>query len=634
MMTPDIKILYNLGVVPPKATPLYADALLNSSLHLSDYQTIRDLLSTVEEPDLALNALLILMFNNLAHGSLCLSLKLDNVNSKIAEITKTITFDETQIKACLKVLHKSGLLADAVTPGTPFTVQNNYLYFQRFYNAEKQVQDSLTRLMSQNEDTHVGSHDLSDIEFVLTDVCQSMQTFKLNPLQLLAVCCGLTKNFIVISGGPGTGKTSTATALLRSMVRLGVNPTKIKLTAPTGRAAQRLGESLKQQMEGIDLSDADRLLLNTVEGQTIHRLLKYNPHTGGFAYGPDNPIDADVILIDEVSMVDVFMMGNVLSALKPDCRVIFLGDKDQLPSVDEGAVLESLIPSGYVHGFSKDVVALCKNVGTKALSLQNQKTTKDSRQDRIIILEQSHRSVKGILNFAKSVNQGVVGEFNEVIQHQSLIQNYKPWQQFLENWIAENYTSYKIHVSDIENCNEQNLNHTLQKIFSINESSQILAMTRGGLQGKSWINQTINGYMRSNLDESGSENIFAGASIIVTSNSYINNLFNGDTGVILKRKGEYRAWFRMGVGFRNFSLKFLATWEAAFAITVHKSQGSEYGRVLIVFPEDNKNKLLSKQIVYTGITRAKISVLVAGSKDSIDIAVSSSVLRESGLGIW
>jgi len=668
MIAPDLKTLNDLGVIQKSTKPFYTDVLEKSSLLLSDYQTIRDLTKIpVQGGSLHLNALLVLMFNNLSHGSLCLSLDLENVNSKLKTITDAITFTEENIKNCLEVLKENKLLITTdflfrVDPtGIPFIHQEtnagNLLYFQRFYLAEKRVQASLTQLMGESENTNIGGKSLVQIKEALGEVCSSMKAFQLNPLQLLAVCCGLTKNFIVISGGPGTGKTSTATALLRAMVRLGVDPQKIKLTAPTGRAAQRLGESLKDQMGGINLSQEDKALLDAVEGQTLHRLLKYNPRTGGFSYGPENPIDADVVLIDEVSMVDVFMMSNLLSALKPDTRVIFLGDKDQLPSVDEGAVLESLTPAGYEHEFSDELLKLCEDLGKPVSSFLlppsgKESTpptrTKDSdpRQNRIIILEESHRSVKDILNFAQSINQGKVGTFTDVLKHQPLIEDTKKWQQYLETWMANQYKGYKKSVNDFKGGPDEKLNETLDKIFRITEASRILTLTRGGLQGKNWINKKLNVWLKSKTDKDGTENVFAGAPMLITTNSPPNNLFNGDTGVILERNGEYRAWFRLTSSFphsresdegiqlqyRSFALKSLPSWEAACAITVHKSQGSEYSNLLLVLPSEQKHRLLSRQIVYTGITRAKSGAIIYGNTDVLQTAIENRMERESGLG--
>ncbi|MBW2662142.1 MAG: AAA family ATPase [Deltaproteobacteria bacterium] len=410
-----------------------------------------------------------------------------------------------------------------------------------------------------------------------------------------------------------------------------IDTEEILLAAPTGRAAQRMTEAMYGNINTITSPSPEDIELLKLKGATLHKILKYKAYKNDFHYKDTNPLPASVIVVDEVSMIDVVMMDKFLQAVDPaKTKLIFLGDKDQLPSVEAGAVFAKLIPD---------------------------QTTEFT--DRVVLLKNVYRSGANLLQVAKQINQGKCPEYEPVLFESALqlkndqwafVQStsLNQWKHHLYSWAQAHYMSpipgdnigYKELIVESGKMDSDELltsttgQDILCRIFHVVGCGRILTILRNGIYGCTWINSTINQYLGFELEPASwtGENVFTGAVIIITRNDYSKELFNGDVGVVIKnKKGDYRAFFQRFDSFISFSIDTLPSWEYAFAMTVHKSQGSEFDNVMVVLPDNNKHRLLTREIIYTGITRAKKQLILYGSDSALKTALQRKIERQSGL---
>ena len=437
----------------------------------------------------------------------------------------------------------------------------------------------------------------------------------------------------VISGGPGTGKTSIVVAIIRLMVRLGVDPSQIALTAPTGKAANRMGECVIESLTRIEQRDAvDQALLDAhLEPSTIHRLLGYSPDSGRFRHHRNNPLSAKVVIVDEGSMLDVTLMERLTNAIQPGARLILLGDANQLPSVAAGSVFRALVPS------AED--------GRGPLAAAS------------IRLEVNHRmksddaSGLSILLAARSINDGVA----PVVEQRSspaeltfagvefLGATPRELGPFLDRWYAERVRGGK-DVADLikheyverdgifddANCAR------LRALFAHAAKSRILCVTRVFETGAERINARLHSRAAETADVTADRIPFVvGEPLIVLRNDYERGLFNGDNGILLwvRRHGSQMpmAIFPRGGNFVAFRIEALREFvELSYAMTVHKAQGSEFDSVAIVFPE-KPVAMLTRELLYTAVSRSRSSVVIVGAESVLSNAVATRVERYSGL---
>ena len=462
---------------------------------------------------------------------------------------------------------------------------------------------------------------------------------------------------MIISGGPGTGKTFIAAWILFCLVRLGFSPERIKIAAPTGRAAEMLTASLRTPlaMKGTLISSA----LRKLEGETIHRLLRYRSSSGSFTFHAQNHLPLDVIVVDEVSMVDMVMISRLFEALPDHARIILMGDKDQLSSVEAG-------------GFFPDLLSGCREtLFSPELSVKIQTFFPDTivsvsevnlpMRDRVIFLENNHRTHPEIQRAALKVNRGereIVGELVELSPPLGSFPRegcflLKPQKGFthtgiLDTWARESYLesskkntrTYLQLVQDLESISlddplAPDCIEILREIFEILENFRILCLLREGPYGVSGVNLFLCRKLQKVADPKGSPAIFSGLPILILQNDYNRRLFNGDCGVVLAgKKSGYRAVFHRGGFFESFPVPVLPLFEPAFAITVHKSQGGGYGNILLILPDREDLPLLTREAVYTALTRASNSALIYGREEVLAASIQRIQNRRTGLDLF
>ena len=512
--------------------------------------------------------------------------------------------------------------------------------------------------------------------------------------QKVAVANAINKNFSIIAGGPGTGKTYTVTKLLAALVMLeqstleqqsdqpkeqGAPVLNIALVAPTGKAAQRLSESIVNAVSGFkDLID-DRVLAQIpTQTQTLHRLLGVLPNSPNFRHHEDNLLAYDIVLIDEVSMVDLPLMTRVFRALKDTAKVILLGDADQLPSVAAGSVLADIAPRPH-GGFSLDneqyITKVCQ-LNTDQLSnffadakssVNHKKQSNESSFDYLSFLVKSRRfdGKGGIGLLANSVIQGDVKSSWQLLnQTQQTLQSgqLSLAQGNLSNWLAPLVKQY---YQPIESCAD------VSDAFALLSQFRVLCATRQGDYGVENINEVIKGYLgKNNVPfQQNQQTLYHGQPIMINENDYRLGLYNGDIGIIWrvvdqKGKTHLMACFEDSLAenekaqskdieseaakqvIRQILPSRLPKFESVYAMTIHKTQGSEFSHVAMVLSatqtatqsgqqekQQSGSKLLSRELLYTGITRAKKQLTIAANQRIWQQGVTAQVQRHSGLNL-
>jgi exodeoxyribonuclease V alpha subunit len=450
--------------------------------------------------------------------------------------------------------------------------------------------------------------------------------------QVEAIRMALVAPLLIVSGGPGTGKTSLLVNILRALVRTGTDPTRIVLAAPTGRAAQGMSETLAKDLASVAEPDSGDLQLGRLKGSTLHKLLVYRSRSGDFYYGERCFIPADVIVVDEVSMVDVVMMDRLFQAIHPvRTRVILIGDKNQLPSVEAGSVLADLSSfsgSGFVNHF---------------VELRNVYRSTGQLLDLAQAINFGHPVALKPMDFDRALNLEA-GQWAFVT-----VQGKDALNRQLDRWVVHQYIQSSnrdacSYVDLLQQSSRQTVspaffegNHQtdlLDKLFAFTRQCRILTVLRHGFTGARWVNDRISNRLRQILDPESSpdDRLFNGALIIITRNDYTRDLFNGDVGLVLGRSdGLYQAYFKRASEYVAFPASNLTDWDLAFAMTVHKSQGSEFDDALLVLPEDPTHRLLTREIIYTAVTRASQRLMVCGTKAAFQTALERKLERQSGL---
>jgi exodeoxyribonuclease V alpha subunit len=526
-----------------------------------------------------------------------------------------------------------------------------FLYFQKYLRAELDFQRDLTqRLASQGRPTD------DRWPAILRDVLGS-QPLRLDDDQRLALGVALANDFAIISGGPGTGKTSIVLTLLRCLICGGVAPERIALAAPTGRAAQRLTDALRAGLERLAPDDIDARL-RVLAASTLHQLLAYRPSRNVFARHCENPVPADVVIVDEVSMVGVVLMSQLLQALAPTTKLILLGDKDQLPSVEAGAVLANLVRDEHVNGFTDDQAA---RLAAWFPDIKATKTPSTSPlQNRIVLLRTNHRSQQGIRAAAQAINRQdtsiaerlpAVSFADPVTTWQTLETDGGCWlleqtqatagelRGFLQHWAEQAYFQSRLDGSTLAEMIETTVldsatqhEDPCRRLFALLDRFRLLTLVRDGAWGCEEINAFLDMHLRPRLGGSARGGLFAGAPVLITRNDNARGLFNGDVGMTLRdRSGGLHVLFQRQDSALSFPAESLPAHELGFALTVHKSQGSEYANVMVVLPPKAGKRLLTKELIYTAITRAKSLAILCSSKDVLRFAIGRKIMRESGV---
>lgn len=552
----------------------------------------------------------------------------------------------------------------------PLVFENNRLYMRRYYQFESELAHSIRSRLT--------SHTVISVDKIITIVEHLFPSNEPQQDQLpevdwqkIAVANAINKNFTVIAGGPGTGKTYTVTKLLAAILMLNENSNpqeiesnevlEISLVAPTGKAAQRLSESIIKAISGFKGLIADEILaLMPTQAKTIHRLLGVIPNSPNFRHHQGNQLSCDVLLIDEVSMVDLPMMTRLFRAIKPDTKIILLGDADQLPSVAVGSVLADIAPRPH-GGYSDDNLKYLTQVCQLApLQLKDSSECNNAvTHDHVSFLTKSRRfdGEGGIGKLAAYVIQGQAAQSWQLlnaVNSENLSTNQANHQvadqlslvdHHLFTWLAPLVDKY---YRGIAQCSD------IDQAFTLLAKFRVLCVTRQGEFGVDALNLWIKEQLVSRYDLAQSG--YHGMPIMISENDYRLGLFNGDIGLLWRSEdGHLMAFFESAEqvvinddlsqndvptqklsqhkSYKILLPSRLPKYDSVYAMTIHKTQGSEFEHVAIVLPKQAEHQLLSRELLYTGITRAKEALTVVSNSQTWQHGVTTKIKRHSGLSI-
>ena len=515
------------------------------------------------------------------------------------------------------------LASEAVSGGerpTPIVLCGDRLYLNRmwrneltvarFFNEANQVVDVDEALLAQTLDALFPASDEID-------------------WQKVAAAVALTRRISVISGGPGTGKTTTVARLLAALIQTTRQPRcRIRLAAPTGKAAARLTESLGEALRRLPLTDEQKALLPT-EASTLHRLLGAQPGSQRMRYHAGNPLHLDVLVVDEASMIDLPMMARLIDALPEHGRVIFLGDRDQLASVEAGAVLGDIcawVNAGYTAGRAAQLERLTGHPVPAGES-----DVAGALRDSLCLLQKSYRfgSHSGIGSLARAVNNGdrhgvratLRQAFEDIVLHP--LSTTEEYEVMLKQ-SQEGYGRY------LQLLRERAEPEALIAAFG---EFQLLCALRDGPYGVSGVNEQLEQMLnrRRAIALPRHSRWYEGRPVMISRNDSALGLFNGDIGIALERGEGLRVWFPMPDGsIKSVQPSRLPEHDTAWAMTVHKSQGSEFDHAALILPAKIV-PLVTRELVYTAITRAKQRLSIYADEQVLTQSIVARTERRSGL---
>jgi exodeoxyribonuclease V alpha subunit len=548
-----------------------------------------------------------------------------DAGSPISLVFTAMGLEAPELKA---ILGDSRLAPIVGQPGEskPLIVSGDWLYSHRLFSHEQALAKQILTLRPV-----CIPEPIAPSEGIFND------PVSLNDEQRRGVTMALTRALTLITGGPGTGKTSIVISILRALLHQdGMALEDIALAAPTGKAAQRMGEAIRNYLGRIkDIGKVERGLLEaTLEPKTLHRQLGWHPAADRFRHGPGSPIAAKVVIVDEASMISQEHMCRLLGALAPNARLILLGDANQLPSVEAGCAFRDMVTS----------------LGGNCIELlQSYRMNEDDPDGRnILSVARAIKDHKEEELWSGPEPIQCRGSLDQLQYHKVELLDPADGviQAFLERWFGAEVTGlpgFQQKVGKVftyaESAWGTGDEAQLKELFDHFDQFRILCALREAkdFRGVEKINEHLHRKMLS-LTGEGLRNLAtycAGEPVLMTANDYRRGIFNGDQGLILKVRfdGQIRqaAVFPRLKGFVPFPLDPLKhQLEHAYAMTVHKSQGSEYSRIAIVLPQTN-HKALTRELLYTGLTRAKRSVVLLAERERIPFASGNPSLRDSGL---
>ncbi len=517
----------------------------------------------------------------------------------------------------------------------PLRLHGTRLYLDRYWQEERRVAGDLVGL----SDATAPAVDLDALRDGLGRLFPAGSDVR----QRAAAAAAVLRRIAVVGGGPGTGKTTTVARIVallgeQALAAVGRLPL-VALAAPTGKASARLAEAVHAEAEGIATSEEIRSLLLGLRASTLHRLLGWRPGSHSrFAHDRENRLPHDLVIVDETSMISLSLMARLVEAVRPDARLILVGDPGQLTSIEAGVVLGDIVgPASSqlrISAAGRERLAQATGDAIPAVDPPSGVTMGDG----IIVLDRVYRYGSGIASFADAIRTGDADAAIDVLQAR-----------------REEITWLPVAFGEDGEDGEDPATVELPEVreASVAAGRAVLAAARGGDgpsalaalgafrllcahrrgpfgvsawsgRQQAWLSEVID-----DLDLDGRD--YVGRPLLVTENDYELGLYNGDTGVIV-RTGEQQAlaMFERGGGLVAFSPLRLGAVETVYAMTIHKSQGSQFDTAAVLLP-DAQSPILTRELLYTAVTRARSRLILVGSEATVRAAVGRPVTRASGL---
>ena len=565
---------------------------LELEVHFIDrhFAALINRLAKIPSPELELAAKLVSNFRE--RGDVCVALRAITAS----DASKIGGPDIPPLKSWVRKLRASGVVGKPGEFAPLILDENERLYLQRYWKYE----DELARnLQARLRDSPIRDFNQTELASNLAKLFPAQ-----SDLQKVAAFVAATSRLCVISGAPGTGKTRTIVLICALLIALaGKRDLNFALAAPTGKAAARLKETIAQTRPLLRLPGAiDEKL--PVDASTIQRLLGAKGDSPHFRHDAKNPLVADVVIVDEASMIDLALLAKLFDAVRPDTRIILVGDKDQLASVEAGSAFRDICTPGFELGVS---VSLAETFAEcTGEELEGTSASEAPIHSVVVELRRNYRFTPetGIAELSNAVNQGDAESAIAVLKKGGRIcwrptPSAKSFERELRERVFPRFEKFSTLTDPADALNQ------------LAEFTVLCALRRGPFGA-----ETVNRLLGRMLRETGSIEddgpYHAGEPVIIVRNDYNVGLFNGDLGIVLPdaTSGELRVFFRGEDGdVLNFAPGRLPAHEPAFALTVHKSQGSEFRDALLILPE-REAPVLTRELLYTGVTRVRETVEV------------------------
>ena len=493
---------------------------------------------------------------------------------------------------------------------TPFVLDTaDRFYLRRNYRHEQRIAEAWRARLRRTAMTDATASE-ADLDALFG--ADSAAPAQPDHAQRVAVGRVMSRPAFVLTGGPGTGKTRTVLRMLLMCRRQASEPLRIRLAAPTGKAAQRLRQSLQdglRQLQSLDATWQDALVaLGTLQAETVHRLLAWSPRERRFRHDARRPLPADIVVVDEASMLDLAQWCALLQAVPASARLILVGDADQLTSVGAGSVFSDLV---------------------EVLERQH--------DPRCVRLQHSFRAEGHLSALNRAVQSG---DWQTTLQALNADPAHIDWQPIqradallpaIQRSAARLASEPALHAA--ANGTDDPAAVARAALATLG-AEQWLCALREGPWGSTLLNARIEDLLRQAWHVGSTGDWFGGRAVIVQQNDYELGLFNGDIGICVRESDA-----RLGVWFagtdndipRRFAALDLPHCESAFAISIHKSQGSEYPHIHVLLPPDPEHRILSRQLLYTALSRARQAVHLYASEATLAAALERRITREGGL---
>ena len=563
-------------------------------------------------PDKALEPYFYLLSKKLADGHICIARE----DVQQADLPEGVKID---IPFTLLSSHE---LVAQDQPTQPMVLCQDKLYLQRYYQFETTI---LNRIISFKQN---GNHaqEVSQKLLEVKELTRSLfpATIGQPDWQFAAAISAVLNDFTIITGGPGTGKTTTVAKALAVLYSINKQKIKVALAAPTGKAASRMAEALKNNSKKLTNDIAEKM--GELLPSTLHRLLGTRKNNPYFRHDADHPLPYDVVIVDESSMIDVALFAKLLDAIGPGTKLILLGDKNQLAAVEAGSLFGDLCQAQQqVNLFGEErarlLNELCSVGATEFPAVTDTTASAHPLFQQVIELQHSYRfsSDGGIGKFSRAVINNDESAIRSFFGGNDETVTITDEENVLEQFAA-GYEAY-IRETDIKTA--------LQKFNQL----RVLCAIREGSSGLYQVNKRIESYLHAKRLIQANTQFYEHMPVMITQNNYELELYNGDIGILrMDEEQQLKAWFEQPDGtLKGISPAYIPASEKVYAMTIHKSQGSEFDQVLVVLPGLENNQILTRELLYTAVTRAKQQLVILAAEDIILRTADLAVKRSSGL---
>ena len=521
----------------------------------------------------------------------------------------------------------------AVGSARPLRLVDSWLYLDRYWGLERQIAADLEAISGQAGGGGVGLVR----DDVLADGLARLFPGQAGSRQCLAAASAVLERLAVIAGGPGTGKTTTVARIVALLgeqaAAAGARMPLVALAAPTGKAAARLGESVHQEAIELAVAEPIRELLLGLQASTLHRLLGWRPGSfSRFRHDRNQRLPHDVVIVDETSMVSLSLMARLLEAVRPEARLVLVGDPGQLTSIEAGAVL------GDIVGPAADRLLIGGAARSRRADILGQPVAGEdpptgvSIGDGIVVLDRPHRFGVGIAKLAEAIRRGDDEAVLELLSAPPEDVDWVPVDA------AEADTGDALApvragaLATAETVVQAAREGRAAAAIAALRTFRILCAHRRGPHGVASWTLGIEGWLEASVDGfSAQDRWYVGRPLLMTENDHELRLYNGDTGVIVQSSQDrVSAAFERAGGIVEYSPARLSAVETVYAMTIHKSQGSQFDTAAVLLPAPD-SRILTRELLYTAVTRAQTKVIVVGTEEMIRAGVRRPVARASGL---